>query len=171
MRKSMGRSDMGIKVGDTLPDVDLWRLDSSSGRPAKVRSTEVLGSGKVVLFAVPGAFTPGCSNQHLPGFVQRANEVYAKGVDTIACVAVNDAWVMDAWAKAQNVGDDIVMLADGSAEFTQAMGLELDGSGMGLGVRSKRYAAVIDNGVLTQLDIDASGGVQVSSCDAVLERL
>jgi peroxiredoxin len=162
---------MGIKVGDKLPDVDLWRLDPSSGRPATVRSTEVLGSGKVVLFAVPGAFTPGCSNQHLPGFVQRAKDVYAKGVDTIACVAVNDAWVMDAWAKAQNVGDDIVMLADGAAQFTRAMGLELDANGLGLGTRSKRYAAVIDNGVVTQLDVDEQGGVQVSSCDAVLERL
>lgn len=161
---------MGIKVGDTLPDVELWRLDSS-GTPEKVRSTDVLGSGRVVLFAVPGAFTPGCSKLHLPGFVQRASELHDKGVDTIACVAVNDSWVMDAWAKAQNVGDDIVMLADGSAQFTQAMGLELDANHLGLGTRSKRYAAVIENGVIKQLDIDAAGGVDVSSCDAVLERL
>jgi glutaredoxin/glutathione-dependent peroxiredoxin len=161
---------MGIKAGDNLPDVELWRLDSS-GRPAMVRSTDVLGSGKVVLFAVPGAFTPGCSKQHLPGFVQRANEVQAKGVDAIACVAVNDPWVMDAWATAHNVGDDILMLADGSAQFTRAMGLELDANHLGLGVRSKRYAAVIDNGVIMQIDVDADGGVNLSSCEAVLERL
>lgn len=161
---------MGIKVGDTVPDVELWRLDAA-GTPEKVRSTEVLGSGRVVLFAVPGAFTPGCTKLHLPGFVQRANELHDKGVDTIACVAVNDSWVMDAWAKSQNVGDDIVMLADGSAEFAQAMGLVFDAGHLGLGLRSKRYAAVIEDGVITHLDVDADGGVNVSSCEAVLERL
>lgn len=161
---------MGIKVGDTVPDVELWRLDAS-GAPEKVQSTQVLGAGRVVLFAVPGAFTPGCTKLHLPGFVQRANELHDKGVDTIACVAVNDSWVMDAWARSQNVGDDIVMLADGSAQFAQAMGLEFDAGHLGLGLRSKRYAAVIEDGVITQLDVDADGGVNVSSCDAVLERL
>ena len=135
-----------------------------------VRTADALGTGKVVLFAVPGAFTPGCSRVHLPGFVARADELKAKGVDTIACVAVNDAWVMDAWAKSQGVGDKILMLADGSGAFTKAMGLELDVSAVGLGSRSKRYASIIENGVITSLDIDESG-ITASACEAVLDKL
>ena len=132
---------------------------------------ELLGTGKVVLFAVPGAFTPGCSRVHLPGFVQQAQDVTDKGVDRIVCVSVNDAFVMGAWGEDQGVGESIVMLADGNGAFTEAMGHVMDGSGFGLGIRSKRYAAIIDNGVITSLDIDEAGGVEVSSCSAVLGRL
>jgi glutaredoxin/glutathione-dependent peroxiredoxin len=131
----------------------------------------VLGKGKVVLFAVPGAFTPGCSRIHLPGFVQQAQDVTDKGVDTIACIAVNDAFVMDAWGKDQQVGDSIMMLADGNGDFTEAMGLVMDGTGIGLGKRSKRYAAIIEDGVIKSLDVETAPGVDVSSCAAVLSRL
>jgi peroxiredoxin len=136
-----------------------------------VQATDALGRGKVVLFAVPGAFTPGCSKIHLPGYVARGAELRDKGVDTIACVAVNDAWVMDAWGKAHGVGDDILMLADPLGEFTKALGLEFDGSAFGLGVRSRRYAAVIDDGVITDLQVEPKSGVDVSSCDSMLARV
>jgi glutaredoxin/glutathione-dependent peroxiredoxin len=159
---------MAISVGDSVPDVQVHVLED--GRASPVSTGEVLGTGKVVLFGVPGAFTPGCSKIHLPGFVDRQSELREKGVDTIACVAVNDPWVMEAWASAQGA-EGIVMLADGAANFTRAMGLEFDGSGFGLGPRSQRYAAVIEDGVITQLDVEAGGGVDVSSCDAVLGRL
>ncbi len=161
---------MAVTVGDQVPDVDLRVLDTT-GTPTTVRTKEVLGSGRVVLFAVPGAFTPGCSKQHLPGFVQRAQELQAKGVDTIACVAVNDPWVLDAWAQAHGVGEQIRMLSDGLGEFTRAMGLEFDASDFGLGLRSQRYAAVLEDGVITHLDVDAGGAVELSSCEAVLTRL
>jgi peroxiredoxin len=161
---------MAISVGDKVPDVGVQVLGPDN-MPQTVRTSEVLGSGRVVLFAVPGAFTPTCSNAHIPGFVQKANELTAKGVSRIACVAVNDAWVLDAWAKAQGAGDKILMLADGNGEFTKAMGLELDASGFGLGPRSQRYAAVIEDGTITHLDVEDGPGVSVSSCDAVLSRL
>jgi len=159
---------MPIAVGDRIPEVELRTLGDAG--PQKVSSTDLLGKGKVVLFAVPGAFTPGCSKVHLPGFVSRANELTAKGVDTIACIAINDAWVMDAWAQDQQVGDKITMLSD-DGSFTEAMGLVMDGSAFGLGQRSQRYAAVIEDGVITHLDVEQGGGIQVSSCEAVLERL
>ena len=159
---------MTTNVGDKIPAVDVFRMGESG--PEKVNTGDILGTGKVVLFAVPGAFTPGCSKIHLPGFVEQANELTDKGVDTIACIAVNDAFVMGAWAEDQNVGDRIVMLADGNGEFTEAMGLVMDGSGFGLGSRSKRYAAIIDDGTITNLDVDDSG-VVVSACSAVLDRL
>jgi peroxiredoxin len=120
---------------------------------------------------VPGAFTPGCSKVHLPGFVQGADALLGKGVDTIACVAVNDAWVMDAWAREQGASGKILMLADGNAEFTKAMGLEFDGGGVGLGTRSQRYAAIIEDGIVTQLDVEASPGIDVSSCENVMAKL
>jgi peroxiredoxin len=160
---------MTIAVGDKIPDVEVRTMGAEG--PTTVRTGEVLGTGKVVLFAVPGAFTPGCSKIHLPGFVARADEVRAKGIDTIACIAVNDAWVMDAWGKAQGTDDKILMLADGNGEFTRAMGLEFDGGGIGLGNRSRRYAAVVDNGVITSLDVEEKPGVDVSSCDNVLTKL
>jgi peroxiredoxin len=160
---------MPVSVGDKVPDVGLHVM-SPEGAPKPVQSTEVLGKGKVVLFAVPGAFTPGCSKIHLPGYVANADQLKAKGVDTIACIAVNDAWVMDAWAKAQG-SDDIMMLADGSGEFARAMGLEFDGSGFGLGTRSQRYAAVIEDGTITQLEVEPKAGVDVSSCESILEKL
>ncbi|HEX4432055.1 MAG TPA: peroxiredoxin [Frankiaceae bacterium] len=160
---------MTLSAGDKIPDVEVRTMGEEG--PVAVRTGDVLGKGKVVLFAVPGAFTPGCSRIHLPGFVQQAQAVTDKGVDTIACIAVNDAWVMDAWGKDQQVGDSIVMLADGNGDFTKAMGLVMDGAGIGLGMRSKRYAAIIDNGVITSLDVEQKPGVDVSSCSAVLSRL
>jgi len=159
---------MSIQVGDRVPDVTVHILQE--GRPAPVSSAEVLGTGKVVLFAVPGAFTPGCSRVHLPGYVQHGAELKAKGVDKIVCIAVNDPWVMDAWAQSQGA-TDIVMLADGSGEFTKAMDLVMDGSGFGLGLRSKRYAAVIVDGVFTELDVEPAGGIEVSACEAVLKKV
>ena len=161
---------MALSIGDQIPDIELKTM-SSEGSPVAVRTSEVLGKGKVVLFAVPGAFTPGCSRVHLPGFVTQADELKTRGVDTIACVAVNDAWVMDAWGKAHDVGDRIVMLADGSGDFTRAMDLIMDGTGFGLGLRSQRYAAVIENGVITQLNVEPTGGISVSSCESVMANL
>jgi glutaredoxin/glutathione-dependent peroxiredoxin len=160
---------MAISVGDRIPDVEIRTMGPDG--PVAVRTGDVLGKGKVVLFAVPGAYTPGCSRIHLPGFVQQAQEVTDKGVDTIACIAVNDAFVMDAWGKDQGVGDSILMLADGNGEFTKAMDLVMDGTGIGLGLRSKRYAAILDDGVITSLEVETAPGVDVSSCSAVLSRL
>lgn len=159
---------MTITVGDKLPDVELRTMTPDG--PVVVRSSDALGTGKVVLFAVPGAFTPGCSNVHLPGFVERAGELAAKGVDRIACVAVNDPFVMHAWGEAHGVGDDILMLADGNGEFTAAMGMTMDGSGFGLGQRSKRYAAILKDGVVESLDVDEKG-IELSACSNVLLKL
>jgi peroxiredoxin len=159
---------MTISVGDKIPDVKLMTMTSDG--PAPVQSAEVLGQGKTVLFAVPGAFTPTCSEQHLPGFVVRADDILAKGVGTIACIAVNDAFVMGAWGEQHNV-DGLTMLADGNGDFTAAMGLEMDGSGFGLGTRSKRYAAVIDDGMVTELLVEDAPGLSVSSAESVLEKL
>jgi peroxiredoxin len=159
---------MTIEVGDTIPDVEVRTMGDEG--PQVVRTGEVLGKGRVVLFAVPGAFTPGCSKIHLPGFVKGAADLKAKGVDRIACIAVNDAWVMDAWGRDQGVGDDILMLADGDGSFTKAIGLDRDLGVAGLGVRSARYAAVLQDGVVESLEVDTKG-VEVSSCDAVLGRL
>jgi peroxiredoxin len=158
-----------INVGDRIPDVQVRTMTSEGARP--VQTGEVLGTGKVVLFAVPGAFTPTCSDHHLPGYVVRADDLKAKGVDTIACISVNDAFVMGAWGQSQNVGDDIVLLADGNGEFTKAMGLELDLAGGGMGVRSRRYAAIIEDGVVTELALEEGGKLEVSSADAILAKL
>ncbi len=161
---------MTVAKGDRVPDVEV-RVMGAKG-PESVRSGELLGQGKVVLFAVPGAFTPTCSDYHLPGFVIRANELRAKGVDKVVCIAVNDAFVMDAWGKAQKVGDTVVMVGDGNGEFTRAMGLEMDVSVVGLGERSQRYAAVIDDGVITSLFVEEPGkGLDVSSAESVLASL
>jgi peroxiredoxin len=161
---------MPIAVGDKVPDVEVRTL-GPDGMPQAVRTGEVLGAGKVVLFAVPGAYTPGCSKIHLPGFVKGADELLANGVDKIACIAVNDAWVMDAWGREQGAGDKIQMLADGNAEFTKAMGLTFDGAVVGLGTRSQRYSAIIEDGVITSLDVEPQAGVDVSSCESTLARL
>jgi peroxiredoxin len=160
---------MTMKVGDKLPDVQVHVL-GDNGMPSPVSTGEVLGKGRVVLFGVPGAFTPGCSKVHLPGFVERQGELREKGVDTIACIAVNDPWVMQAWSADQGA-DGIVMLADGAGAFTREMGLEFDGSGFGLGKRSQRYSAVIEDGIIKQLDVEPGPGVDVSSCEQVLKRL
>jgi glutaredoxin/glutathione-dependent peroxiredoxin len=159
---------MTISVGDKIPDVKIMTV--RDGAPTPVQSGEVLGTGKVVLFAVPGAFTPTCSEQHLPGFVVRAEDLKAKGVDTVACISVNDAFVMDAWGQQQNV-DGLLMLADGNGDFTEAVGLEMDGRGFGLGTRSKRYAAILDDGVVTELLVEDKPGLDVSSAESVLAKL
>ena len=158
------------QVGDRIPDVDV-RVLNADGAPEVVKTGAVLGTGKVVLFAVPGAFTPGCSKVHLPGYVANADDLKAKGITTIACIAVNDAWTMGAWAESQGAGDNIVMLADGNGDFADAMGLVMDGTGFGLGKRSRRYAAVIEDGKVTQLNVEQGGGVDVSSCESVLKSL
>ncbi|HZG90699.1 MAG TPA: peroxiredoxin [Pseudonocardia sp.] len=158
---------MSISAGDKLPDVELRTMTPDG--PTTVRTGSVLGRGRVVLFAVPGAFTPGCSNVHLPGFVERAGELRGKGVDTIACVAVNDAFVMDAWGRAHGA-DDILLLADGNAEFAEAMGLVVDRAEAGMGRRSKRYAAVVEDGVVRSIDVD-DRGIDASSCANLLLKL
>jgi peroxiredoxin (alkyl hydroperoxide reductase subunit C) len=139
--------------------------------PREVATDDIFKGHKVVLFAVPGAFTPTCSARHLPGFVQKAEAVKAKGVETIVCLAVNDPFVMAAWAKDQGVGEKIVMLADGSAMLTKALGLELDLTARGLGVRSQRFALVAEDGKITHLAIEAPGGFDVSSAEAILAAL
>ena len=159
---------MAVKVGDKVPDVEARTMGEEG--PQKVRTGELLGTGKVVLFAVPGAFTPGCSKIHLPGYVKNAEQVLGKGVDRIVCTAVNDPWVMQAWGESAGAGQ-ITMLSDGNGEFAKAMGLDFDGGGIGLGVRSQRYAAVIENGVITSLDVEPKPGIDVSSCEAVLNKL
>jgi len=160
---------MTIAVGDRIPDLELWTMGDDG--PKRIRSSDILGRGKVVLFAVPGAFTPTCSDYHLPGFVACAQELRAKGVDTIACLSVNDPYVMGAWGRDQAVGDAVVMLADGNGEFTREIGLELDGRRSGLGARSQRYAAIIDDGIVATLLVEPGGGLSVSSADSVLAAL
>jgi len=160
---------MTIAVGTRIPDVTLMTMTKDG--PQSVESSDALGSGKVVLFAVPGAFTPTCSDYHLPGFVLRADELRAKGVDSVACLSVNDAFVMGAWGADQKVGTSVIMLADGNGEFTRAMGLEMDGSAVGLGIRSQRYAAIIEDGVVTSLFVEPQRGLDVSSAESVLAAL
>jgi peroxiredoxin len=160
---------MAISVGDPIPDVKITTVTTDG--PAPAQSVDVLGKGRVVLFAVPGAFTPTCSEQHLPGFVVRADDIKAKGVDTIACIAVNDAFVMGAWGAQQDPDGQITFLADGNGDFTAAMDLELDGRGVGLGTRSQRYAAVIDDGVVTALLVEPARGLEVSSAESILDEL
>jgi peroxiredoxin len=139
--------------------------------PQKSNSIDVLGKGKVALFAVPGAFTPTCSARHLPGFVDKAGDLKAKGVDKIVCMAVNDAFVMKAWGEAQKAFGKVDMLADGNGDLTRAMGLELDAKGFGMGERSKRFAAILENGVVKQLFVEAPGAFEVSSADYLLSKL
>lgn len=159
---------MTIKVGDKVPAVT-FKIMGKEG-PESIASASVFDGKKVVLFAVPGAFTPGCSVTHLPGFVVNADKIKAKGVDTIACVAVNDAFVMDAWGKSQNA-EELLMLADGNGEFVNAIGLELDASGFGMGRRSRRYAMVVDNGVVKHLAVEPAGGIDESSAEKILNHL
>jgi peroxiredoxin (alkyl hydroperoxide reductase subunit C) len=158
-----------ITVGAALPSMKL--ITATAEGPKEVSTEELFAGKKVVMFAVPGAFTPTCSAKHLPGFVQHAAEFAEKGVDKLVCLAVNDAFVMRAWAKDQNVDDKIVMLADGSGAFTKALGLELDLVARGMGVRSQRFAMVVDDGKVTSLMIEAPGGFDVSRAEAVLAAL
>ncbi len=160
---------MAINVGDSVPSVKLKTITEEG--MSDISSEELFGGKKVVLFALPGAFTPTCSAKHLPGFVQKAGDLKGKGVDAIACLSVNDAFVMNAWGKDQNVGDAVMMLADGNADFTKAMGLEMDGTGFGMGTRSQRYAMVVDNGTVTALNVEEPGAFEVSSAEAMLEAV
>jgi len=160
---------MTIAVGDQVPDVGFAMM--SADGPAPISSADLFKGKKVVLFSVPGAFTPTCSAQHLPGFVQNADEIKTKGVDTIACMSVNDAFVMDAWGKDQAVGNNVLMLADGSGKFAQAVGLELDLVEMGLGMRSQRFAMVVDDGTVTHLAVEEGPGLDVSAAEKVLAAL
>ncbi|GAA1394663.1 peroxiredoxin [Pseudonocardia kongjuensis] len=161
---------MALAAGDTVPDVQL--MTPTADGPKPVQSASVLGSGTVVLFGVPGAFTPACSDTHLPGFVLRADELKQKGVDTVACTAANDAFVLGAWAESRNVGDAVLMLADGNAEFAAAAGLDMDGSKFGLGTRSKRYAAILKDGVVQWIGVeDVPSSVDVSGVESVLKQL
>ena len=159
---------MSIQEGDKLPQATLHVM--KDGRPAAVTTDELFGGKKVVLFAVPGAFTPTCSQAHLPGYVANADKIKAKGVDSVVCVAVNDAFVMDAWGKDKNAGE-LVMAGDGNSDFTKAIGLEMDGSGFGLGRRSQRYAMIVEDGVVTTLAVEAAGAFEVSKAEAILEAL
>jgi len=160
---------MGIEVGGRIPSVKLRMVTDDGMRDV---TTDELFAGKtVVLFAVPGAFTPTCSDRHLPGYVEHAAEMKSKGADVVACVAVNDAFVMAAWAKARGVGDSVVMLADGSAELTRALGLELDASRFGMGIRSRRYGAVVRDGVVEVLNVEPGGDVGISGAEAILAAL
>jgi glutaredoxin/glutathione-dependent peroxiredoxin len=160
---------MTIKVGDRLPEATFRVM--KDGKASDITMSELTKGKKVALFAVPGAFTPTCSAKHLPSYKEKAAELRKKGVDTIACVAVNDVFVMNAWGKDQQVGDDIVMLADGSGAFTKALGLELDLNSAGMGSRSKRYSMIVEDGVVKHLNVEAPGEFKVSAADYMLGQL
>ena len=160
---------MTIKLGDALPSMRLMMATPEG--PKEISTDEIFKGKKVVLFAVPGAFTPTCTFKHLPGFVEHADEMKAKGVDTIACIAVNDVFVMGAWANSQGAEGKILMLADGSGQFTKAIGLELDLTARGMGVRSQRYALVAQDGKVTHIAVEAPGGFEVSKAESVLSHL
>ena len=161
---------MTIKVGDKVPSATLRTLGPDG--PKEITTDELFRGKKVALFGVPGAFTPACSQRHLPGYVEKAADIKGKGVDTVACVAVNDVFVMNAWGKNQNVGDKVMMLSDGSGEFAKALGLELDMRARGLGVRSQRFSMLVDNGTVKSLNIEPQpGSVEGSSAEAMLKAL
>ncbi len=160
---------MAVQVGDSIPDVTLAVMGESG--PEQVSTGDLFSGKKVVAFALPGAFTPTCSAQHLPGFVDSADAIKAKGVDSIICLAVNDVFVMDAWGKDRNVGDKVAMVADGSGVLAKALGLELDLTERGLGVRSRRYSMVVDDGVVSALNLEEGGAYEVSSAEKILENL
>jgi peroxiredoxin len=160
---------MSIKVGDKLPSISLKYMNKDGMQTAT--TDELFKGKKAVLFGLPGAFTPTCSAKHLPGFVNNAEELKKKGVEVIACLSVNDAFVMDAWGKAQNAGDKVIMLADGNADFAKATGLTMDGTGYGMGLRTSRWAMVLEDGKVKTLNIEAPGAFEVSSAEAVMKAL
>ena len=160
---------MAIKVGDKIPSATLNHKTADGIQ--KVTTDDLFKNKTVVLFGLPGAFTPTCSAKHLPGFVQHAKDIKGKGVDTIACLSVNDAFVMDAWGKDQKVGDSVMMLADGNGDFSKAVGLTMDATGYGMGLRASRYAMVVKNGVVKNLNVEAPGAFEVSGADAILKVL
>ena len=160
---------MTIKVGDKIPSVKLRTMTKDG--PKEITTDDLFKGKKVVMFGLPGAFTPTCSAKHLPGFVQQAEAIRAKGVDTIACISVNDAFVMGAWGKDQNAGDKVLMLADGNAEFTKAAGLEMDGTGYGMGLRSRRFSMVVDDGVVKHFNLEKPGAFEVSNAETILKQV
>ena len=159
---------MTIKAGDKIPSSTLKTMGQQG--PADISTDDIFAGKKVLMFAVPGAFTPGCSVTHLPGYVVNADKIKDKGVDTIACMSVNDAFVMGAWGQAQNA-EELLMLADGNGEFTAALGLELDGRGFGLGTRSQRFAMIVEDGTVTHLNVEPGAGVDVSSAETMMALL
>ncbi|MBT3993065.1 MAG: peroxiredoxin [Gammaproteobacteria bacterium] len=159
---------MTISVGDRIPEINLTTMTNEG--PVPVSFSDLFQNKRVALFAVPGAFTPTCSQEHLPGFVNLAQQLSDKGIDTVACVSVNDVFVMDAWGKNQGADGKVLMLADGNGEFTAALGLELDASGFGMGTRSQRFSLVANDGVVEILNVE-EGGFEVSSCEYMLEQI
>jgi peroxiredoxin len=164
-----GENDMTVSVGDKLPSTTL--IKATDNGPEAVSSDEFFAGRKVALFSVPGAFTPTCSAKHLPGFIDKADELKAKGIDEIACTAVNDAFVMGAWGKSADAGSKITMLADGNADFAKAVGLTMDGSKFGLGERGQRFSMIVNDGVVEELNVEAPGEFKVSSAEHLLEQL
>jgi peroxiredoxin len=160
---------MAIKVGDRVP-AGTFGIMTASG-PGSITTDELFGGRKVVFFSVPGAFTPTCSNQHLPGYIKNAGALKAKGVDAIACMSVNDVFVMDAWGRERGVGDAVMMLADGNGEYAKALGLELDASKFGMGRRSQRFSMIVENGVVKELNVEAPGKFEVSTAECALSQL
>jgi peroxiredoxin len=160
---------MTIQVGDRMPDGALGVMGPNG--PDTITTSDLFGGKKVVLFSVPGAFTPTCSMKHLPGFVEHADAIKGKGADTIACIAVNDVFVMDAWGKSAAADDKVVMLADGNGDYTRALGLELDATGFGMGQRGQRFSIIVDDGVVTELNIEGPGEFGVSSAEHALDQL
>ena len=160
---------MTIKEGDAIPSVNL-KIMSEKG-VSDISTDELFSNKKVVLFSVPGAFTPTCSAQHLPGFIDHADLIKEKKVDTIVCMSVNDAFVMDAWGKDRGAGEKVLMVADGNGDFTKALGLELDAKGFGLGMRSQRFSMIVDNGSVSQLNVEEGGGFEVSKAEVILDQL
>jgi peroxiredoxin len=159
---------MTIQVGDKIPACTVKTMGEKG--PADITTEEIFAGKKVVLFAVPGAFTPGCSLTHLPGFVVNADKIKAAGVDTIVCMSVNDAFVMGAWGKAQNA-EELLMLADGNGELTSALGLVLDGSGFGMGQRSQRFAMIVEDGTVSHLNVETGPGIDASSAETIMGLL
>ena len=160
---------MSIKVGDRMPKGQFTVMGANGPEP--LTTDDLFKGKKVVLFSVPGAFTPTCSMKHLPGFVEKAAELKGKGVDTIACMAVNDVFVMSAWGKSADVGDRVLMLADGNGEYAKALGLELDASKFGMGKRGQRFSVIVDDGVVEKLNVEPAGQFGVSSADTALDQL
>jgi peroxiredoxin len=160
---------MTIQVGERVPQATFMKATAEG--PQAVSSEEYFRGRRVALFSVPGAFTPTCSARHLPGFVEKADELKAKGVDEIACTAVNDAFVMGAWAQSADATDKVTMLSDGNGQFAQALGLTMDGSKFGMGTRGQRFSMVVNDGVVEQLNVEEPGAFNVSSADYLLERL
>jgi len=160
---------MTIKAGDKMPAGSFMRMTKDG--PQKLKSEDLFGGKTVVFFSVPGAFTPTCDAKHLPGFVEMADQIKSRGVDTIACTAVNDVFVMNAWGKSGGVGDKILMLADGNAEYAKALGLELDATGYGMGLRGQRFAIIAKDGVATHVNVEAAGEFKVSAAEYVLKQL